>query len=176
MRPLLCAAVVLASGLVVGIFAPLGAASATAPGDGCLVIQNGFVGNVSMVLTRGAVFGRMLSGTITTEDTNQTDALPPPKVIGVATRTVLPDGRVRYKGDAIRFRTSGAVKIKITEATQVDLSVVGKGIAFLSAGTFNPPQPNVYSADSASFCGDNFFPLPILPAKPVKVTISSPDS
>jgi hypothetical protein len=175
MRPLLSAAVVLASGLVVGIFVPSGTASVSAPGDGCLVIQSGF-GNVSMVLSRGAVFGRLQSGTIITEDTIQGDGLPAPKVVGADTRTVLPDGRVRYKGDSIRFRTSGAVKVKITDATLLDLSVVGKGIAFLSAGTFNPVQSNLYSVDSASFCGDNFLPLPVLPAKPVKVTISSPDS
>ena len=173
MRPLLCAALVLASGLAVGIFAPRGDASARTPGDGCLVVQNGF-GNVSLVLSRGVVFGRLTSGTITTEDTIEGDGSTA-KVIGADTKTVLPSGRIRYQGDLLRFRSKGAVKIKITDATQLDLSIAGKGVAFLSAGTFDV-FGNVYSADAASFCEDNLLPLPVAPAKPVKVTISSPDS
>jgi hypothetical protein len=173
MRPLLCAAVVLASGLVVGIFASGGDASANTPGDGCLVVQSGF-GNVSLVLSRGAVFGRLQSGTITTEDTIAGDG-PPPKVNGADTKTVLSDGRVRYKGDYLRFRTTGPVKIKIADAVYLDLSVVGKGVAFLSAGTLGVAN-NLYSADAATFCEDNLLPLPVAPAKPIKVLISSSDS
>jgi hypothetical protein len=174
MRPLLCAAVVLVSGLVVGVFAPGGHATAQTPGDGCLVVQSGF-GNVSMVLSRGAVFGRLQSGTVTTEDTVAGDG-PPPKVTGANIKTLLPDGRVRYKGDYLRFRTTGPVKIKIADAVYLDLSVVGKGVAFLSAGTFGGVPNNLYSADAATFCEDNLLPLPVAPAKPVKVLISSPDS
>ncbi len=175
MRPLLCAVVVIASGVVVGVFAPRGAAIVTAPGDGCLVVQSGF-GNVSLALSRGIVFGRLQSGTITTDDTIEGDG-PAPKVIGADTRQVLLDGRVRYTGNSMRFRSTGAVKIRITDATLLDLSVAGKGLAFLSAGTFNVPgNVNVYSADAASFCQDKFLPLPVAPVKPTKVTISSPSS
>jgi hypothetical protein len=174
MRPLLCAAVVLASGLVVGIVAPRGDATANTPGDGCLVITGGF-GNVSLSLSRGVVFGRVQSASaITMEDTIGGDG-PPPKVFGATSRQVLPDGRVRYTGGVMRFRSTSAAKIKIGDATLLDLSVVGKGVAFLSAGTFDVVD-NVYSADAASFCQDNFLSLPLAPAKPIKITISSPDS
>src|SRR5437660_7948621 len=110
MRPLLFAALVLVSGLVVGVFAPRGEARESTPGDGCLVVQSGF-GNVSLVLTRGVVFGRLQSGTVLTEDTIAGDG-PAPKVIGADVTKVLADGRVRYNGERIRFRSTGAVKIK----------------------------------------------------------------
>jgi hypothetical protein len=167
---------VIAAGVVLGITAPRGAARASAPGDGCLVVSGGF-GNVSLALTRGVVFGRVGSvgatTMIVTDDTNPGDG-PPPKVIGADTQKLLPDGRIRYTGATMRFRSSGAVRIKITDATFLDLSVVGKGSGILSAGTFNVPG-NIYSVDAASFCQDNFVPLPQAPAKPVKVAISSPD-
>jgi len=177
MRPLLCAAVVLASGLVVGIFVPSGAASASAPGDGCLVVKSGF-GNVSIALTRGVVFGRVQSAeSITTDDTVEGD-FAPPRVIGADSRRVLQDGSVRYTTNAtspgsMRFRSTGAVKIKITQATFLDLSVVGKGVAVLSNGGLNGAPNNQYSADAASFCQDAFLPLTL---KPIKVSISSPES
>lgn len=168
MRPLLFAALVLVSGLVVGVFVPRGDASVKTPGDGCLVIESGF-GNVSMVLSHGVVFGRLQSGTVTTEDTIAGDG-PAPKVIGAQTTKVLADGRVRYKGDYLRFRSTGAAKIKITDAVYLDLSVVGKGVAYVSAGTFSGAVDNNYSADAPTFCQDNFLPMPV---KPVKVTIST---
>jgi hypothetical protein len=172
MRPLPCAAVALASGLVVGIFAAGGGASVRTPGDGCLVVQNGF-GNVSMVLSRGVVFGRLQSGTIVTEDTIPGDGLPPPKVIGADTKTPLPSGKIRYEGDYLRFRSTGAVKIKITDAVYLDLSVVGKGVAFLSSGTFLQPPTSLFSVDASSFCEDNQQPLP---ATVTKYSISTPQS
>jgi hypothetical protein len=179
MRPLLCAVLLIASGVVVGIAAPSGRATAAVPGDGCLVVRSGF-GNVTISLSRGVVFGRVQSiSTITTDDTALGDG-PPPQVYGAGSQKVLPDGRIRYTGNQvgtpIRFRSTGAVRIRITDATLLDLSVVGKGVAVLYAGTFNPPGENTYSADAASFCEDNFLAVPVAPARPVKVAISSPES
>jgi hypothetical protein len=175
MRPLLCALAVLAAGVATGVVAPGGGATTSAPGDGCLVVNGGF-GNISIYLTQGVVFGRVQSAnSITTDDTVVGDG-PPPKVFGADTRKVLPDGRIRYTSqNSMRFRSSGAVRIRINDATLIDLSVVGKGYAYLSAGTFDVPG-NTYSADAASFCQDNFLPLPQLPAPPAKAVISSPDS
>lgn len=178
MRPRLlsCAALILLSGAVAGVFAGTGAARSSTPGDGCLVVNDGF-GNVSINLSRGVIFGRVTSAfAITTDDTVPGDGSTV-KVIGADERQVLPDGRVRYTSNSLapmRFRTSGAVKIKVSQATQLDLSVVGKGTGWLSLGGFSPDLVgNDYSADAASFCQDKFLPIP---AKPVKVPISSPDS
>jgi hypothetical protein len=139
---------------------------------------------VTISLARGVIFGRVTSiNTITVDDTNPADNSSA-QVLGAGTRTTLPDGRIRYTGNQtgtpIRFRSSGAVKIRITDATQLDLSVAGKGTAVLSSGTFSVPGQNLYSVDAASFCQDNFQSVPPptanAPGKPVKLSISSPTS
>ena len=182
MRLFLCALAVLACGVVVGVAAPRGAAKTSAPGDGCLVVDSGF-GNVTVSLSRGVIFGRVSSiNTITVDDLNPADS--PPQILGAGSRTLLPDGRVRYTGNQtgtpIRFRSTGAVKLRITDATLLDLSVAGKGTASLSSGTFDVPGQNLYSVDAASFCQDKFLVVPppttLLPGKPVKLSISSPTS
>jgi hypothetical protein len=179
----LCAIAVIVAGIVVGITAPRGAARASTPGDGCLVVSSGF-GNVSLSLSRGVIFGRVQTiGAITVDDTNPADNSTA-QVLGAGSSKALPDGRIRYTGNQtgtpIRFRSTGGVKIKITDATQLDLSVVGKGVAVLSSGTFDVPGQNTYSVDAASFCQDNFQPVPPpttnAPGKPVKLSISSPTS
>jgi hypothetical protein len=177
-RPLVCAAAILASLAAVGLGAPKGEARTATPGDGCLVINGGF-GNVTVSLTRGLIFGRVTSiSSITVDDVNPADI--PPVVYGYGTKTVLLDGRVRYTGNQtnapIRFKSQGAVKIRISDATQLDLSVVGKGFAFLSSGGFTPDAQNLYSNDATSFCQDNFQPIPPSGTKPVKAIISSPTS
>ena len=162
----------------VGLAAPSGSARTTTPGDGCLVINSGF-GNVTISLSRGVIFGRVLQGisSITVDDVNPADT--PPVVYGYGSKTPLPDGRIRYTGNQnnapIRFKSQGAVKIRIADAELLDLSVVGKGYAILSSGSFDVPQ-NTYSVDSTSFCQDNFQAIPPFGAKPVKAIISSPTS
>jgi hypothetical protein len=177
-RPLVCAAAILASLAAVALAAPTGEARTAVPGDGCLVIDGGF-GNVTISLTRGLIFGRVTSiSSITIEDVNPADNATP-KVYGAGSMTVLADGRIKYTGNQnnapIRFKSQGAVKLRISDATQLALSVVGKGYAFLSSGTFDVSD-NLYSVDSTSFCQDNFQPIPPPGAKPVKASISSPTS
>jgi hypothetical protein len=177
-RPFVCAAAILASLAAVGLAAPKGDARTSVPGDGCLVVDNGF-GNVTVTLTRGLIFGRVGSvSSIVVDDPVANDPTPP-VVYGAGGKQLLPDGRLKYTGNQtnapIRFRSQGAVKIKISDATLLDLSVVGKGFAFLSSGTFDVAD-NTYSVDATSFCQDNFLPLPPTGAKPVKVSISSPTS
>jgi hypothetical protein len=169
MRPLLCAAVILASGLVVGIVAPRGDATANTPGDGCLVVTQG-LGKVTISLTRGVVFGRFQQGTVKIDDVVAGDGSTV-KVIagtvplaGVKVTSPLPGAKtgdnVRlYTGDQVRFRTTGAVRITIN-AQLIDLSVAGKGTATLSATTFEPDFSGTFSVDAASFCEDNFQQMP----------------
>ena len=172
MRPLLCAAAVLASGLVVGIVAPPGAATEKTPGDGCLVVANGY-GKVTVKLTRGVVFGRLDEGTVTIDDLAVDDGAVP-SVYG-APGVKLGEHRKQYAGSFIRFRTKGAVRISI-EAQAMNLSVVGKGAAWLSSfGLDVLPPDNVFSADEASFCEDNFQPLPV-ELRPSRVAISTPSA
>jgi hypothetical protein len=169
MRPLLCAALVVVSGLTVGVFAPRGSATANTPGDGCMVVSNG-IGKVTVKLTRGVVFGRFQEGDVTIDDLSTDDA--PPSVYGTPGVKV-GDHSKKYTGNLIRFRTNGPVKITINAQT-INLSVVGKGTAWLSSFNFDVlPPDNVFSVDAASFCEDNFQPMPTL-QKPAKYSISSP--
>ncbi len=171
MRPLLCAALVLASGLVVGIVAPRGGATTSTPGDGCLVVQNG-LGRITVSLTRGVVFGRFSQGTVKIDDPIEGDGSPP-SVYG-APAVKLTDHRTSYTGDQVRFRTAGAVKI-VVNAQAIQLSAVGKGWAQLFAGDslggFVPGFSGKFSVDAASFCQDNLLQMP---AVATKYPISSP--
>ena len=178
MRPLFSAAAILAALAAVAVAAPGGEARTAVPGDGCLVIDGGF-GNVTISLARGVIFGRVQGiSAITVDDTNPADNSTA-QVFGYGSKTVLPDGRIKYTGNQnnapIRFKSQGAVKLKVSDATLLDLSVVGKGSALLSSGTFDVSD-NLYSVDATSFCQDNFQPFPPSGSKPVKASISSPTS
>jgi hypothetical protein len=172
MRPLLCAAFILATGLVVGVFAPGGEATTSTPGDGCLVVANGN-GTVTVKLTRGVVFGRFQEGDVTIDDLSTSDG-PIPSVYAPGALVKLGDHRAEYTGSLIRFRTNGAVKI-VVNAQSIALSVVGKGTAVLfagdAAGKFIPRLSGTFSVDAASFCQDN---LQQMPAASTRFQISSP--
>lgn len=173
MRLAFCAALIAVSGVFAGVFATSGAAKATTPGDGCFVVQGGF-GKVTVSLTRGVVFGRFLQGTLSYSDVNSDKPQLP---ISNATPVKMKDHLWVYgPADALRFRATGPTKL-IVNATFINLSVAGKGTAWLSrAGLDNVPSTlvppsNAYSADAASFCEDNFQKMPLTLTK---VQISSP--
>lgn len=174
MRPLLCAALIVVSGVVAGVFAGEGTAKVATPGDGCLVVQNGF-GRVTVTLMRGVVLGRFSQGTLFYNDQGGDVNLP--KVPGVQpTKSLVNDHVWKYEGTPLRFRANGPTKLTI-DAQWINLSVAGKGSASLSrAGlefvpsTLNPPS-NAYSVDSASFCAANFQKMPLTLTR---VQISSP--
>jgi len=176
MRPLLCAAAILVSGAVAGVLAGGGAASTSTPGDGCLVVQGGFW-KVTITLTRGVVFGRFNQGSLSYSDVNA-DTPNLPKVPGVSPVKTKDHLWTYGPADALRFRATGPTKL-IVNAQSMDLSVAGKGAAWLSrAGlefvpsTLLPPS-NAYSVDAASFCESNFQKMPLALTR---VQIASPVS
>ncbi len=172
MRSLVFAVLVAVSG---GVFAASGAARSANPGDGCLVVNQGY-GKVTITLTRGVVLGRFQSGTITYTDQDADPVPNLPKVPGVSP-TKTGDHTWQYgTADDVRFRATGPTKLTVY-ATYINLSVAGKGRASLSrAGldfvpsTVNPPS-NAYSVDANSFCADSFQKMP---STLTKVQISSP--
>jgi len=169
-RPLVCAAAILVSGLAVGISAPSGAASHATPGDGCLVVTDAN-GRVSLNLTRGIVFGRFDSGTIVASDDG---AQLPTVKSAVATLTGVKIGEHTWKygpADNVRFRTSGPTKLTVREANFIELSAVGRGTATLSGASFFQPATSSFSVDSSSFCLDGQQDMPSIPTK---YQISSP--
>jgi len=172
MRPLLVACVIAFSGALSGLTASGVGAEVRTPGDGCLVVQNGF-GVVTVNITQGVVFGRVGAGVVTVEDTAVDDGKVA-RVKGAQTKTVI-GNRTRYESEStIRFRASGPTKLTLN-AQFINLSLVGRGVAILSAAGFTdvPGQDtNLFSYDAASFCEDNF---ETLPAKPTRYMISSPE-
>jgi hypothetical protein len=159
------------SGLVLGVAAPAGVATSSTPGDGCLVVSDGF-GRVTINLTRGVVFGRFQSGSLLASDLGA----PLPRVTNALGQQLAPvkisDHLWKFgTADNVRFRTSGATKLTIREATFIELSVVGRGTTILSATTFDPTLAGKFSVDAASFCQDN---LEQMPAVATKYPISSP--
>jgi hypothetical protein len=173
MRPLFCAVVILAAGCAVGALAPAGSARATAPGDGCFVVQGGY-GKVTVTLTQGIVFGRYSEGTLLYGDQNGVVHLP--TVPGV-NPTKLGDHLWKYSDATdVRFRTAGPTKLTVN-AQLINLSVVGKGTATVSGAGFDgvpftlTPPSNAFSVDAASFCEENFQKMPL---KVTKYVLSSP--
>jgi hypothetical protein len=170
MRPRVLATLLVLSIGAAGAFAAVGEAHPNTPGDGCLVVSKGF-GKITVTLSRGIVFGRFLSGTITYNDQDSTDTVTNlPRVPGVAP-TKLNDHVWTYgPADLVRFRSAGPTKLTVN-ATSVDLSVAGKGKAVLSVNTFSQDIAGKFSVDASSFCEDGFQKMPLNPAK---VLISSP--
>jgi hypothetical protein len=160
MRLLLCAAAILLAGLVVGISAPGGDANSQTLGDGCLVVSQGY-GKITVTLTRGVIFGRFQSGSLSYiyKDQNGNPSLP--RVPGVAPTKV--NDRVWAYGpaDNVRFRATGPTKLSIN-AQGIDLSVAGRGVAFLTSAGWDGvlPPANLFSVDSKSFCEESFLRVP----------------
>jgi hypothetical protein len=172
MRPrlLVGAALIVVSGALAGVFATVGDARSSTPGDGCLVVSKGF-GKVTITLTRGVVFGRFQEGWVSYSDVDgdgTTTNLP--KVPGVIPTKI--NDHVWKFGPAadVRFRSSGPTKL-IVNAQSVDLSVAGKGTASLFLNGWIQEFAGKFSADDASFCEDNFQKMPLTPTR---FQISSP--
>jgi hypothetical protein len=171
-RQLLCVAAVLVSGLVAGIAATSGEARTSTPGDGCLVVSQGF-GRILVTLTRGVVFGRFGSGYLTYNDQGGDPKLP--IVPGVLpTKALANDHLWKYgPADQVRFRATGPTKLLIN-AQFIDLSVAGKGAAVLSVGTFIQDIAGKFSVDASSFCESNFQQMPLLPTRfPISSTVAT---
>jgi hypothetical protein len=170
MRPRVLATLLVLSIGAAGAFAAAGGAQSNTPGDGCLVVNKGF-GKITITLSRGIVFGRFLSGTLTYSDQDTTDGVTNlPKVPGVIPTKVNDHVWTYGPADSVRFRSAGPTRLTVN-AQSVDLSVAGKGRAVLSVNGFSQDIAGKFSVDDESFCEDGFR---LMPLNPTKVLISSP--
>jgi hypothetical protein len=170
MRPRVLATLLVLSIGAAGAFAAAGEAQANSPGDGCLVVNKGF-GKMTLTLSRGIVFGRFQSGTLTYTDQDTSDSVTNlPKVPGVSPTKVNDHVWTYGPADLVRFRSAGPTKLTVN-ATSVDLSVAGKGKAVLSVNGFIQDIAGKFSVDASSFCEDGFQKMPL---NPTRVLISSP--
>jgi hypothetical protein len=146
---LTCALVLLA--------APAALAATAAPAEGTLSVRNGD-GNVTLTLRGGAIIGRFASGTISVEVPDSGDC-DEPLVFGAEREVVKTDElgfvtRCVYSGRNLRFRLVGAEQlVRITNAKDADLSVVGRGSVILKAAA--PFRSGTYSLN-----GGDYVPLP----------------
>jgi hypothetical protein len=170
MRPRVLATLLVVSIGAAGALAATGSARSLTPGDGCLVVQQGY-GKVTIALTRGVILGRFQSGTITYSDQDITDAaVNLPRVPGVLPTKVGDHTWTYGSADNVRFRASGPTKLTIN-ATFMDVSVAGKGWTRLSVAGFIQDIAGKFSVDDASFCSAGFQKMPLTPTK---FQISSP--
>ncbi|HZR93603.1 MAG TPA: hypothetical protein VFA44_14480 [Gaiellaceae bacterium] len=180
MRLIACAVLAVASATAAAAAPSGGRASDTVLGDGCLVVQNGF-GKVSVSLARGALFGRFQSGTITIDAASVVEKRAKVTGLGaIPVRAKIGDRPAYQYGpvDLVRFRVTGPVRMIVSDGIFIDLSVVGRGTAWLTSFGWQPPldvDTNVFSVDAASFCEDNFQPLPST-LRPVRYAIAASDA
>jgi hypothetical protein len=173
MRPRVLATLLVLSIGLAAVFAATAEGRSQAPGDGCLVVQNGY-GKVTITLTRGVILGRFQSGTLTYTDTDVTDSALNLPLVPKVSPTKLGTHSWVYAGTDVRFWTTGPTKLTIN-AQYMNLSAAGKGWTRLWVGggpsPFSQDIAGKFSVDDASFCGDNFQKMPLTPTR---FQISSP--
>jgi hypothetical protein len=155
---------------IAGVFAATTSARSTTPGDGCLVVSQGY-GKVTVMLTRGVILGRFQSGTITYNDQDATDGVVNfPRVWQISPTKVGDHTWVYGPAADVRFRATGPTKLTIN-AQYMSLSAAGKGYTRLWVSGFSQSIAGKFSVDAASFCEEGFQKMPLVPTK---FQISSP--
>jgi hypothetical protein len=114
--------------LVVLVTAGAAAAHTGGANDGALSVKNAD-GRVVMV-GKGAVIGRFDKGQVTIKDPNPFDGTGP-IVTGADRVEALGEKTTRYSGSNIRFRMIGGSFTATVFGTDIDLSVVGRGMVTL---------------------------------------------
>jgi hypothetical protein len=137
---------------------PAGAtATRAAPGDGTLSVRDG-LGTVQIQL-RGAIIGRMASGTLRIDNPRNDDCAEPlvwgaetwtPEPVIVTGELGIKQTRCIYSGRDVRFRlVGGEHDISIVRGRSIAISAAGKGEAFLR-GTGGLTD-GVYSLDGRDY-------------------------
>jgi hypothetical protein len=132
------------------------------PGPGSLVVQDGrgFVA----VAAKGGIIGRFDDGKISIDwgDGKQ------PIITGVERVRPLGVHKILYIGQNVHFYVGGAYRVRV-DATGINLSAVGKGVATLaSAEPGSPPpfsDPGFYRVDDG--------PLLPLPDSPIRIALGT---
>jgi hypothetical protein len=115
-------------------------AQTRAPGEGTLLVKDG-IGKITIV-AKGGVIGRFADGTLTVRDPNPDDNLNE-VVTGAEHMDFVNEHLTKYWGKDIRFRYIGGKFTVTVNATDIDLSAIGKGTVLLAGsgtaddGTFS---------------------------------------
>lgn len=138
---------------------PAAGVGAIDAGEGTLSVESGR-GKVT-VDARGAVIGRLGSGSITIWDLTPEDANEPVVWGDDLPVRLVDETGVRYSGAGLRFRVIGGRYRIAIAGRAIDVSAVGKGWASLRGEGYDP---GVYSVDGADCSRDKLAckPLPEL--------------
>lgn len=134
-------------------------AGSAAPDDGCLVVQSGR--GIVQLSAKGFVFGRFDEGQVEITDPVADDGAV--KVFGYEKKRAISETKSLYIGFQVRFRASGAFRIRVEANSGIEVSAAAKGTASLSSDDFF--DAGQYSVDAASFCEARFQAMPDVPTK-----------
>jgi hypothetical protein len=117
----------------VATLALAGSAVAAAPPDGTLTVRNG-IGRI-VIMGRGAIIGHFDTGSVQIKDPDPNDGTGP-IVNGAEVTRVINEKTTRYSGTDVRFRMIGGTFTITIVASNIDLSLVGKGsVVIVGRGT-----------------------------------------
>jgi hypothetical protein len=134
---------------LLGLAVPLAAVAGPLAGDGTVSVEDGR-GKVT-IEARGAVLGRLGSGSVTIWDLTPEDAFEPVVYGDDHPVRLVGETGVRYSGTGMRFRVIGGRYRIIISGRGIDLSAVGKGWVALKGDGF---EPGVYSVEGADCSRD----------------------
>jgi hypothetical protein len=143
--------------VLLALAVPLAGYAAVRAGEGTLSVDNGH-GRV-VVQAKGAILGRLTSGTVTVYDLTPNDAFEP-FVSGDEYVRLVGETGLQYGGRNLRFRLIGGSYRLVVKGAGIDLSVVANGFAVLEGDV---DEPGVYSVDGADCrvaAGASCKPLP----------------
>ena len=125
---------------------PLAGFAAARTGEGTLSVDEAR-GKVT-VQAKGAILGRIASGSVVVYDLTPNDAFEP-YVSGDDYVRLVGETGIQYGGRNLRFRMIGGSYRIVVKGAGIDLSVVANGFAILEGDTDAPGGPGVYSIDGA---------------------------
>jgi hypothetical protein len=144
---------------VLALLALAGTAAArpNSANDGALSVQNSD-GRIVIIASKGVVIGRLGKGQITVKDPNPNDGVGP-IVTGADVTQSVGENATRYSGRNIRFRIIGGSFSLTVFGTDIDLSVVGRGMVTLD-GTSTAKVNSETDDDTYAFNGEPAQPFP----------------
>jgi hypothetical protein len=148
---------------------PLAGYAAVRAGEGTLSVDNGR-GKV-VVQAKGAILGRLSSGSVIVYDLTPNDAFEP-YVSGDDYVRLVGETGIQYGGRNLRFRLIGGSYRVVVKGSGIDLSVVANGFAILEG---DPDEPGVYSVDGANCRAAGGASCKPLPDKPKSIKLGTGD-
>jgi hypothetical protein len=129
---------------------PLAGYAAARAGEGTLSVDDGH-GKV-VVQAKGAIIGRLASGSVTVFDLTPNDAFEP-FFSGDDYYRLVGETGIQVGGKNLRFRLIGGSYRVVVRGTGIDLSVVANGFAVLEGDADDPGLYSVDGADCRSAAG-----------------------